>query len=174
MRTLAERAEAWRASPVPAAADPAEPARAAWRAEGEGLEALGRSAMLGPDDARAPFVDASPGARDALARAAGEVAEMLDRDRRQGLAWLTREVNRLEAETGTGAYYLPRYGETVEAARALAGHGALSEKTERAVAIVAGIRREGGDAAGRDPATGRRGPARCWRTSRRPTPRSMR
>ena len=133
VRALPERAEAWRASPVPAAADPAEPARAAWRAEGEGLEARG-SAMLGPDDAHAPFIDASPGARDALARAAGEVAEMLDRDRRQGLAWLTREVNRLEAETGTEAYDLPRYGETVEAARALAGHGALSEKTESAVA----------------------------------------
>ena len=133
VRTLAERVAAWRASPVPAAADPAEPARAVWRAEGEGLEALG-GAMLGPDDAHAPFIDASPGARDALARAAGAVADLLDRDRRQGLAWLTREVNRLEAETGTEAYYLPRYGETVEAARALAGHGGLSEKTESAVA----------------------------------------
>ena len=132
VRALPERAEAWRASPVPAAADPAEPARAAWRAEGEALEVRG-SAMLGPDDAHAPFIDAAPGARDAVARAAGEVAEMLDRDRRQGLAWLTREVNRLEAETGTEAYYLPRYGETVEAARALAGRGGLSEKTESAV-----------------------------------------
>ena len=132
VRALPERAAAWRASPVPAA-DPADPDRAAWRAEGEALEARG-SAMLDPDDAHAPFVDASPGARDAVARAAGEVADLLDRDRRRGLSWLTREVNRLEAETGTEAYYLPRYGETVEAARALAGHGALPEKTESAVA----------------------------------------
>ncbi len=136
VRALPERAAAWRAAfprDAQRGSDPAEPDRAAWRAEGEGLEALGRD-MLGPDDAHAPWIDAAPGARDAVARAAGEVADLLDRDRRQGLAWLTREVNRLQAETGAEPYYLPRYGEAVAAAGALAGHEGLSEKTESAVA----------------------------------------
>ena len=135
VRTLPERVADWRASPVSAAADPldpADPVRTAWRAQGEALEILAGT-VLGPDDAHAPFVDAAPGARDAVARAAGAVAAALDRHRRQGFSWLTQAVNRRQAETGQEPYYLPRYAETVEAAKALSGHGALPEGTERAV-----------------------------------------
>ena len=112
-----------------------------------------------------PGVAAGPGRRPcALHRRvpgrAGRGGRDARPDRRQGLAWLTREVNRLEAETGTEAYYLPRYGETVEVA------GALAERRRRRGPASSGIRREGGDAAGRDPLTGRRGPGRWGMSSR--------
>ena len=132
VRALPGRVADWRASPASAAIDPADPARAAWRAEGQALQGLARD-MLSPDGAHAPWVDASPGARDAVARAAGEAAAMLDRDRRQGFAWLTGEVNREQAETGEEPYYLPRYAETVDAAKALSGQEALPEGMEKAV-----------------------------------------
>ena len=132
VRALPERLAAWNAAPVPGAPDPADPARMAWREEGRELAALGRD-MLSPDDARAPYFDAVPGAREAVRKAVGEVADMLDRDRGQGFAWLTKEVNRAQAETGAEPYYLARYGEAVDAARALSGHGELPEKTRSAV-----------------------------------------
>ncbi|MDD9991280.1 MAG: AAA family ATPase, partial [Rhodospirillales bacterium] len=135
VRSLPDRVADWRASPVSAAIDPSDPAdaaRAAWRAEGQALEILA-SAMLSPDDAHAPWVDATPGVREAVARAAGEIAAALDRERRQGLAWLTKAVNREQAETGQEPYYLPRYAETVDAAKALSKQEALPEGTERAV-----------------------------------------
>lgn len=76
-----------------------------------GKSRIGSGAGWGsPDGAHAPWVDGTPGARDAVARTASEVAAMLDRDRRQGFAWLTREGNRQQAKTGTEPYYLPRYG----------------------------------------------------------------
>ena len=135
VRALPGRAADWRAaSPLDGngAPDPADPARVAWRAQGESLQALGRD-MLSPDGAHAPFVDAPPGARNAVARAAGAVADTLDRDWRQGFAWLTGEVNRRQRETGIEPYYLPRYAETVDAAKALSGRGDLPEKTQEAV-----------------------------------------
>ena len=131
-RALPERLAAWNGAPVPAAHDPADPARAAWREEGRDLAALGRK-MLEPDDIHAPYFDAAPGAREAVHRAMGEVADMLDRDRRREFAWLTKEVNRDQERTGAEPYYLPRYREAVDAARALSEHGDLPEKTQRAV-----------------------------------------
>ena len=132
VRALPDRVAAWNAAPVSGAPDPADPARAAWREEGRELAALGRD-MLSPDDTHAPYVDAAPGAREAVRKAVGEVADMLGQDRRQGFAWLTKEVNREQAETGAEPYYLSRYGEAVDAARALSGHGELPEKTQDTV-----------------------------------------
>ena len=131
-RALPERLAAWNGAPVPAAHDPADPARAAWREEGRDLAALGRK-MLEPDDIHAPYFDAAPGAREAVQKAMGKVADMLDRGQRREFAWLTKEVNREQERTGAEPYYLPRYREAVDAARALSEHGDLPEKTQGAV-----------------------------------------
>ena len=135
VRALPERVAAWRrAAPSgeAVALDPADPARRAWRADGQELESLGR-AMLNPDGARAPYLDAAPGGRKAVQRAVKEVADALTRDRRQGLAWLTREVNRRQRETGIEPFHLPRYGETIAVAKGLSEHGGMSEGARRAV-----------------------------------------
>ena len=138
------------------APDPADPARAAWRAEGEALAGLAR-AMLSPDGAHAPYVDAAPGGREAVARAAGEVADMLDRDRRQGFAWLTREVNR-EQSGDRGRAVLPaplrRDGRRREGALRTGGVAGGNGESRP---VLAGIRRRGGGAARPDRGLARAG-----------------
>ena len=88
--------------------------------------------MLRREDAHAPYLDAAPGARESVQRAAAEVEKALEDDRWEGFAWLAREVEQEERKTGTGPYHLPRYGDTIAEAQALAGRPGLSED-ERAV-----------------------------------------
>ena len=149
VRALPQRVAEWRerraelALDEVGAADPAGPARQAWREDGQGLETMGRH-MLRPEDAHAPYLDAAPGARESVRRAAAEVEKALEDDRWEGFAWLAREVEQEERKTGTEPYHLPRYGDMIAEAQALAGRPGLSED-ERAV--VGSLLRYDADAA---------------------------
>ena len=113
--------------------DPAHPARQSWREEGAALEAAAGD-MLRPEDAHAPYLEAEPGAREAVRQAAAEVAGALQHDRYRAFGWLTKEVNRQARETGTEAFHVPRYGEMVAQAEAFSGQAALPARTQEVVA----------------------------------------
>ncbi|MDE0173395.1 MAG: hypothetical protein OYH76_05480, partial [Defluviicoccus sp.] len=135
VRTLPERVAAWRARRVdPGTHDPAAAAtdadRAAWRRDGAGLGAEAR-AMLRPDDAHAPYVDAAPGASASLTEAADAVRDALADDRLTVFNRLAREVKRRQEETGIEPRHLPGYGETVSEARALDRLPGLADSDRR-------------------------------------------
>ena len=138
VRTLPARVAAWRGQwPAPAldedgAADPADRARRAWRAEGEALGTLATD-MLRPGGSHAPYLDAAPGAREAVDEAAAEVRDALDRDRWERFARLTEAVDRQWEATGIEPRYLPRYGDTIAEAKAFAARPGLSEDEREAV-----------------------------------------
>ena len=142
VRTLPDRIAAWRerrAVDLPLderggldPADPADPACLAWRAVGMQLETVVRDMLL-PEDAHAPYLDAVPGAREAVRQAVGEVRDALDHDRWEGFAWLTREVKRQERETGTEPFHQPRFEEMIAEVRAVSGWAGLSEDEREAV-----------------------------------------
>ena len=141
VRTLPHRVAAWREKRADLALsgdiaadpdDPAEPARRAWRADGQALEIQGRD-MLRPEDSHAPYLDAVPGARGAVSRAAAEVRDTLEHDRLDGFGRLTETIDRQSEETGIEPFHLPRYGEMIAEARALAGYARWSEDERKAV-----------------------------------------
>ena len=89
--------------------------------------------MLRPEDAHAPYLDAVPGAREGIRQAAEEVRDALRHDRYQTFGWLTAEVVRQARETGTEAFHVPRYGETIAQAEALSGQAELPARTQEVV-----------------------------------------
>ena len=137
VRALPGRIAAWRAVDLPqdepGGLDPDDPARRTWREEGARLEAMAGD-MLRPQDAHAPYLDAVPGAREAVRQAAEEVADALQHDRYRAFGWLTKEVNRQARETGTEAFHVPRYGELVAQAEALSAQAVLPARTQEVVA----------------------------------------
>ena len=137
VRTLPGSIAAWKAVDLPqdepGGLDPNHPARQSWREEGARLEAMAGD-MLRPEDIHAPYLDAVPGAREAVRQAAEEVADALRHDGYRAFGWLTREVNRQERETGTEAFHVPRYGELVAQAEALSAQAALPARTREVVA----------------------------------------
>ena len=135
VRSLPDRVAAWRAAPAPGArgaGDPGDPARGAWRADGIDLMDLA-NAMLRPDNAHAPYLDAMPSTREAAQQAAEEIRDAIGRDRLAGLAWLTDTLGRQWKETGIAPFHLPRYGEMIAEAEALAAHAGMPEETRETV-----------------------------------------
>ncbi len=137
VRALPGRIAAWQAVDLPqdepGGLDPDHPARCAWREEGIKLEAMA-GVMLRPEDARAPYLDAEAGGREAVRQAAEEIADALRHDRYRAFGWLTKEVNRQARETGTEAFHVPRYGDLVAQAEALSTQAALPARTQEIVA----------------------------------------
>ena len=137
VRALPGRIAAWQGVDLPqdepGGLDPDHPARQSWREEGARLEAMAGD-MLRPEDAHAPYLDAEPGAREAVGQTAEEVADALRKDGYRAFGWLTKEVNRQERETGTEAFHVPRYGELVARAEALSAQAALPARTQEVVA----------------------------------------
>ena len=144
VRTLPGRIAAWRERGTAdrpqdesGGLDPDHPARRAWREEGATLEAMARD-ILRPEDVHAPYLDAVPGAREAIRQAAQEVREALRDDRYRAFGWLTEEVNRQAhrqaRETRAEAFHVPRYGETIALAEALSGQAELPARTQELVA----------------------------------------
>ncbi len=132
VRSLPDRVAAWRAAPAPGAGDPGDPARGTWRAEGMALMDLANG-MLRPDAAHGPYLDAMPGTREAAQRAAQEIRDAIGRDRLAGLERLTGTLGREWKETGIVPLHLPRYGEMVAEAEALAAHEGIPERTRETV-----------------------------------------
>ena len=138
VRALPGRAAAWRerraglALDNRGAADPHDPARRTWRAEGEELAALA-GAMLDPGDPHAPYLDAEPGARERIERAAAEVAETLADDRVRAFVRSIGTIARRSEETGTQPFHLPGYADAIAEARALAGQAGLPEGNRRSL-----------------------------------------
>ena len=137
VRALPGRIAAWQEVDLPqdepGGLDPDHPARQSWRDEGATLEAMAGD-MLRPEDTRKPYLDAVPGAREAVRQAAAEVADALQQDRYRAFGWLTKEVNRQARESRTEAFHVPRYGEMVAQAEALSGQAALPARTQELVA----------------------------------------
>ena len=140
VRALPGRVAAWRErreaelpQDEPGGLDPEHPARRAWREEGAKLEAMAGD-MLRPEDVHAPYLDAVPGQRAGIRQAAEEVREALQDDRCLAFGWLTAEVVRQARETGTEAFHVPRYGETIAQAEALSGQAELPARTQEVVA----------------------------------------
>ena len=138
VRTLPGRAAAWerRRAELPldrhGGIDPADPACRDWRGEGARI-ARSAAAMLQAGTAHAPWLDATPETRPGIALAAGAVRGALTEDRYAGLAWLTREVDRMRRETGAPAFRQPRYGEAIAEARTLAGEAGLPRERRQAI-----------------------------------------
>ena len=138
VRTLPGRAAAWERRRTELALDthgeidPADPACRAWREEGARI-ARSAAAMLQAGAAHAPWLDAPPETRPGIALAAGAVRGALTEDRYAGLAWLTREVDRMRRETGAPAFRQPRYGEAIAEARTLADKAGLPRERRRAI-----------------------------------------
>ena len=139
VRALPRRVAAWREQRAELALsgdiaadpdDPAEPARRDWRAEGEALETAAHD-MLRPEDSHAPYLDALPGARGAVGRAAAEVGDALGRDRMEGFAWLEAQMSLRGGQTER--FHQHRFAETIAEARALAGYARWSEDERKAV-----------------------------------------
>ena len=140
VRTLPDRVAAWRERRaadlmcvVDSATDPADPADLeclAWRAVGMQLETVVRD-MLRPEDAHAPYLDAVPGAREAVRQAAEEVRDALHRNRFEGFAWLMDEVDFRRNETEP--FHRPRFEEMIAEARSVSGWAGLSEDEREAV-----------------------------------------
>ena len=116
----------------PGELDPDHTARRAWREEGGKLEAMAED-MLRPEDVHAPYLDAEPGAREAIRQAAAEVRDALRDDRYRTFGWLAAEVVRQARETRTEAFHVPRYGEMVAQAEALSGQAELPARTQELV-----------------------------------------
>ena len=137
VRTLPGRIAAWQATVLPqdepAGLDPDHPTRQSWREEGAALQAMAEN-MLRPEDVHASYVDAVPGAREAVRQAAEEIADALQHDRYRAFGWLTKEVNRQARKTRTEAFHVPRYGEMVAQAEALSAQAALPARTQDVVA----------------------------------------
>ena len=137
VRALPGRIAAWQAADLPqdepGGLDPDHPTRQSWREEGAALEAMAKH-MLRPEDAHAPYLDAVPGAREAVWQAGEEVADALRKDRCRAFGWLTKEVTRQARETRTEAFHVPRYGELVAQAEALSAQAALPARTQEVVA----------------------------------------
>ena len=131
VRTLPGRIAAWEqrlaAQPLDrhGGADPDDTARLALRQEGERFERAA-AAMLSPDAAHAPWIEAAAGMRAGIGQAAGAVRAALARDRFAGFAWLARRLDQGQRETGAPAFHQPRYGEMAAWARSLADAPALS------------------------------------------------
>ncbi|MDE0058155.1 MAG: phytanoyl-CoA dioxygenase family protein [Defluviicoccus sp.] len=138
VRALPERVAAWRGQWAEVALDrdgvahSADPIRRAWRAKGEELANLANG-MLGPEGAHAPYLHDVPGAREAVGEAVAAVRDVLHRDRLNAFARLTETIDRQWENTGIEPLYLPRYGETIGEAKALAGREGLSEEHREAV-----------------------------------------
>ena len=137
VRALPGRIAAWQAAVLPqdepGGLDPDHPARQSWREEGAALQAAAAD-MLRPEDARAPYLAAVPGAREAVRQAGEEVADALRRDGYRAFGWLTKEVNRQARETRTEAFHVPRYGDLVAQAEVLSAQAALPARTQEIVA----------------------------------------
>ncbi|MCY4590494.1 MAG: relaxase domain-containing protein [Alphaproteobacteria bacterium] len=131
VRTLPGRIAAWeqRLAALPrdrhGGADPQDTARLTLRRDGERLERVA-AAMLRPDAAHAPWIEAAPGTSDGIGQAAGAVRAALARDRYAGLAWLAGRLGQGQRETGALAFHHPRCGEMIDLARSLAAAPALS------------------------------------------------
>ena len=137
VRALPGRIAAWQAVDLPrdepGGLDPDRPARQSWREEGVRLAATAGD-MLRPEDTRKPYLDAVPGAREGIRQAAEEIGDALRDDRCRAFGWLTKEVNRQARETGTEAFHVPRYSETIAEAQALSGQAALPARTQEIAA----------------------------------------
>ena len=137
VRALPGRIAAWQAADLPqdepGGLDPDHPTRQSWREEGAALEAMAKH-MLRAEDAHAPYLDAAPGAREAVRQAGEEVADALRKDGYRAFGWLTKEVNRQARETRTEAFHVPRYGELAAQAEALSAQAALPARTQEVVA----------------------------------------
>ena len=137
VRTLPGSIAAWQAVDLPqdepGGLDPDHPTRQSWREEGARLAAMAGD-MLRPEDVHAPYLDAEPGAREAVRQAAEEVADALRQDGHRAFGWLTKEVNRQARETRIEAFHVPRYGELVAQAKALSAQAALPVRTQEVVA----------------------------------------
>ena len=136
VRALPGRIAAWQAVDLPkdepAGLDPDHPERQSWREEGARLKAMAGD-MLRPEDARAPYLDAVPGGREAVRQAAAEVREALRDESCRAFGWLTEEVVRQARETQTEAFHVPRYGEMIAQAEALSGQAVLPARTQELV-----------------------------------------
>ena len=140
VRSLPGRVTAWlerRDAELPpdqrGAADPAHPACRALRDEGAKLE-TGALAMLRPGNAHAPYLEAMPGAGQAVRGAAKEVREALLEDMTLGFAWLARKVSLEARERGIETFHAPRYGEAIAEARAIDERRGLPARTPELVA----------------------------------------
>ena len=125
--TLPDRVEAWQDRRAEAGA-----ARDAWRREGEELEAQA-DGMLSPDNAHAPLLDARPGNREGVERAAAAVRETLRGDAWERFAAAAEAIERQWEETGIEPLYLPRYPDMIADARTLDRHADLPEDRREAV-----------------------------------------
>ena len=137
VRALPGRIAAWLSADLPqeepGGLDPHHPARQSWRGEGARLQAMAGD-MVRPEDVHAPYLDAEPGAREAVRQAGEEVADALRKDGYRAFGWLTKEVNRQARETRTEAFHVPRYGELAAQAEALSAQAALPARTQEVVA----------------------------------------
>ena len=127
--------EAWeerRAGLPPDGRAEAGAARDAWRREGEELAVLA-DGMLRADDPHAPWLDAQPGARQGIERAAAAVRDTLSDDAWERFASAAEAVDRQWENTGIEPLYLPRYPDMIADARTLEGHADLSEDRREAV-----------------------------------------
>ena len=140
VRSLPDRVEAWRdrrARDLPideyGAADPVDPACRAWREEGGALrdEAAG---MLEAESPHASYLDAVPGAGEAVGEALEAIGGAILDDRYGRFAWLARHVAGKARETETEPCYVPRFREAVAHAATLHGEDALTENGRKAVA----------------------------------------
>ena len=129
-------------------------AREAWRRDGDELAALANG-MLQPDDIRAPYLDAAPGARDAVQRAAETVRETLRDDAWERFASAAEAIDRRWEETGIEPLYLPRYLEMIAGAKGASRAGGPVGGRAGGGGVLAAIRRGGGAAVRRDPGVAR-------------------
>ena len=127
VRTLPARAAAWEDRRAEAGA-----ARDAWRRDGRELAALA-SGMLRAEDPHARWLDAQPGSREGIERAAEAVRETLRDDAWDRFASAAETIDRQWEETGIEPLYLARYPEMIAEARTLDGHVDLSEDRREAV-----------------------------------------
>ena len=135
VRALPERVAAWeerRAGLPPDGRAEAGPARDAWRRDGEELAALA-GGMLRAEDPHAPWLDARPGVREGIERAAEAVRETLREDAWDRFAAAAEAVDRQWENTGIEPSYLPRYPEMIADARTLDGHADLPDEQREAV-----------------------------------------
>ena len=139
VRSLPDRVDAWRdrrARDLPldehGGADPVDPSCRAWREEGGALrdEAAG---MLEAESPHAPYLDAVPGAGEAVGEALAAIDGAILDDRFGRLAWLARHLVRQAEDSGTIPFYVPRYLEAAAHARSLAGEEAPTEDRRRHV-----------------------------------------
>ena len=112
--------------------DPADPDRRALLEEGARIVAEAE-AMLADGSPHAPHLDAMPDEAAKVRRSLPAVRDAHGQDRRDGFAWLSREVNREADGMKVPPFHGPRFGELMELAGEIARDPGTSEEDGRTV-----------------------------------------